>query len=98
MTRRFLRDNLIATRQQVRAALEGIEPHPLGSAYLLGTITVKHRDGSSRTVRTRIARVSAVDLNEAIARAESVDGVSVLSYNLQFVTPPLCSRLERRAS
>ena len=69
-----------AIKTAVCSAVSGVKPHPFGHAFLWGTVEVKLKNGASRFFRQVLGSVCAEDLSECVRLAESVPGVSAVTY------------------
>ena len=82
-TRKAHLDAQLATiKSAVRTAIADVEPHPFGHAFLWGTATVHHKNGSPKAFRMCFGGVCAADLQEVVRRANAVPGVSDVYYNM----------------
>jgi len=77
-----LEAQLATIKAAVQMAVADVEPHPFGHAFLWGTATVHHKNGSPKAFRMCFGGVCARDLQEVVRRANSVPGVSDVYYNM----------------
>jgi fructosamine-3-kinase len=69
-------------KRAVQNRLSTLEPHPMGHAFLWGTVEVVLKNGKSRFYKACLGSVCAEDLSMAIHLAQQVKGVSNVYYNL----------------
>jgi fructosamine-3-kinase len=69
-------------KRAVQDRISTLEPHPMGHAFLWGTVEVVLKNGKSRFYKACLGSVCAEDLSMAIHLAEQVKGVSNVYYNL----------------
>lgn len=81
-TPKHITDQLAAAEAAVAAAVANVEPHPFGHAFLWGYVEVTLKNGNKRVYRRCLASVCAADLRAACKLAETVPGVSNVTYNL----------------
>jgi hypothetical protein len=77
-----LQAQLDAAKKAVQKKMANVTPYALGHAFLWGVVEVKYKNGNSKRVRMCLGSVCAMDLEECVALAESVPGVSDVYYNL----------------
>jgi hypothetical protein len=71
-----------AAKRAVQDRISTLEPHPMGHAFLWGTVEVVLKNGKSRFYKACLGSVCAEDLSMAIHLAQQVKGVSNVYYNL----------------
>jgi hypothetical protein len=71
-----------SAKRAVQDRISTLEPHPMGHAFLWGTVEVVLKNGKSRFYKACLGSVCAEDLSMAIHLAEQVKGVSNVYYNL----------------
>lgn len=77
-----LQAQVSATKKAVQRKVQNVKPHPLGHAFLWGTVEAKLKNGKSKFFKTCLGSVCAADLEECVRLAESVPGVSNVYYNM----------------
>jgi hypothetical protein len=75
--------------QQIESAKKAVQnricalpAHPMGHAFLWGTVEVVLKNGKSRFYKACLGSVCVEDLSEAVRLANQVTGVSNVFYNL----------------
>jgi len=71
-----------AAKRAVQKSISHLRPHPMGHAFLWGTVKVILKNGKSRSYKACLGSVCAADLVEACRLAGEVPNVSDVSYNL----------------
>jgi hypothetical protein len=71
-----------SAKRAVQDRISNLEPHPMGHAFLWGTVEVVLKNGKSRFYKACLGSVCAEDLDEAVRLANQVKGVSNVYYNL----------------
>lgn len=66
----------------IRSAVSHLPSHPMGHAFLWGTIEVTLKNGKTRSYRTCFTSVCVEDLDEAVRIANLYPGVKNVYYNL----------------
>lgn len=66
----------------IRSAVSHLPSHPMGHAFLWGTVEVILKNGKSRYYKTCLASVCVEDLDEAVLIASLCPGVKNVYYNL----------------
>lgn len=80
--RKDLELQIQAVKQAVRAKVSSVQGHPLGHAFLWGTVEVKLKSGKPKRYKCCLTSVCAEDLDAVCRLAETVPGVSDVYYNL----------------
>jgi hypothetical protein len=73
---------LKATKAAVQKKVQNVKPHPLGHAFLWGTVEAKYKNGKSKYFKVCLGSVCADDLDECVRLAETVPGVTNVYYNM----------------
>lgn len=77
-----LQAQIAETKKKVQRKVQNVASHPLGHAFLWGTVEVKLKNGKSKFYKACLGSVCAADLEECVRLAQSVPGVSNVYYNM----------------
>lgn len=68
--------------RQIQSRISHLPTHPMGHAFLWGVVEVTLKNGKTRRYRTCLGSVCSDDLERVVRIANSVPGVSNVTYNL----------------
>lgn len=80
--RKDLYDQILKLKEKVQQEVNKLPSHPMGHAYLWGTVSVKLKNGKTKKYRSILGGICVNDLSKAVEIANSIEGVENVYYNL----------------